>query len=218
MTSAAARDLVQLSSQRGCAHILVDIGGVLVPDTWEHMVDDPAKELQRALGVPRHQLAAVAERIWPFFATARAATTREWFIALCDELGAHTCEEYPDIAAIQRRVAKPFPSSDGLLASLISRGLSVGIISDNTRFWYEYQEQELGLGDLDLHPFLLSFELGIRKKDHPTGLYDLAKELVDPTITLVVDDRLPNLERAAQLGFRTCLARVSPGGAEFEPF
>jgi hypothetical protein len=82
-------------------------------------------------------------------------------------------------------------------------GCVVGTASDNTSFWFDAQDAVMGLTEVaepDL--VLLSFREGVSKR-RSDGLYARLAARVEPSQTIVVDDREPNLARARELGFRS---------------
>lgn len=179
--------------------VLFDLGGVLTPDPWQTLVLTPGRGLADRLGIDRGRAAAAAQRLWNRYVVQAHADEREYWRELGDAIGM----SIPDrlVSALDSELLRPNREADALLASLAERHVRVGVVSDNTTFWYEKQARLIGLDRfVDSSLLFLSFRLGVTKGDVP-GLFEIAAASVDPDVALVVDDREECVRRARMLGF-----------------
>lgn len=156
----------------------------------------PVVGIAATLGIDGAQEAAA--RVWDAFARSETVEDK-WWRALGDELG-HAIP-LDRVREAEERLLQPYRWAAPLLDGLADAVDRLGIVSDNTSFWFDKQDQMLGLARRQIDPLLLSFRSGLRKSDRPRGLYDVAAEMCDPAMTLVVDDRDRNVERAREAGF-----------------
>ena len=194
VTSATALDALvgALAAQGQCRWLLLDIGGVLFPDPWETLISAPAVGLAAQLRSPR--LAEVAYELWETY-SVRPSSELEYWADLARLAGLAIP---PDV--VRRAEAdslRPYPWAAKLLRSTAAH---LGLISDNTSFWYEKQARALALDSAELLVRFVSCELGATKRTRPQGLYDIAAAVLDGSRVVVVDDRLHNVERATQAG------------------
>ncbi len=197
--------------------VLLDIGGVLYVDPWQTVIlspNEPGLGLADQLGLDHQLVAEVAEELWPTFATQPLEEDDYWS-QLSRGVSALTnrpVEFPPDLVAeTSDRLLRPLPHAWSLLRrtrALLAEADSrrIGVITDNTTFWYRRQYRDLYLSffveSTDVE--FVSAELGFRKPDHP-GLYGRAAESCDPATTLIIDDRRKNLDHAASFGFHVLL-------------
>jgi putative hydrolase of the HAD superfamily len=89
-----------------------------------------------------------------------------------------------------------------LAASLAARGTTVACLSNDVREWSQLLRERHGL-DRDIHTWIVSGEVGIRKPDD--GIYDAltGRTGIAAGEWTLIDDREANLDAAARLGFRT---------------
>lgn len=180
------------------ATVLFDLGGVLFPDPWETVVLTPGVGVADRLRLDRERAAAAGSALWPRF-SRRAETEEAWWEAFEREVGVAIPRDL--VARVSTSLLVPLPAGLGLLATARASGCRLGVITDNTAFWFPRQARALDL-DAWAEPDLryVSSERGVGKRD---GLFEMAASEVDPRATLVVDDRDHNLERARACGFRT---------------
>lgn len=181
--------------------VLLDVGGVLYVDPWETILFGPGQHgggLVAALGLDRAQTEAAALAIWPRFAT-RESSEEEYWQALGDLIRRQLPLDL--IRDISKRVLRPKSRAVSVLDEV--QGRKLGVISDNTTFWYRRQRADLQLSGL-VRPELefVSSDAGRQKPCSPS-LFDFAVERCDPASTLIVDDRLKNVYAARAVGFHT---------------
>jgi FMN phosphatase YigB (HAD superfamily) len=188
--------------------VFFDIGGVLAPDCWETLLVAPGKGLATRLGVPASMLVAAARPLWPRYAVRRSSEIDYW-----TELGEATGQRISIdmVREAQRDLIVPNPFSIEALEHARRTGLRIGVISDNTPFWYNQQAQLLDLERYaDSELIFLSFERGVLKSSRPHSLFRVAAEAIDPASALVVEDRSKHIHEARAAGFATYYCRRHP--------
>ena len=186
--------------------VLFDLGGVLFPDPWETLLLTPEVGIADQLGMDQERARRAGAEIWPAHATTRTDEAAYW-----SDFARLTGTKVPADLLTTTRQALMHPNPDArlLLDGAVMVGADVGIISDNTSFWFAMQASALRLSSYaDEKLTFLSFEIGVRKAN---GLYDVAAQRVGSARTLVVDDRPHNLERAERAGFSS--SRYTMGAA-----
>jgi putative hydrolase of the HAD superfamily len=178
--------------------VIFDLGGVLVTDIWEPLRD----WLVARYGLARPDVEAFGKAVvWdPEFA-CRPDHTDE--AVLYDRIiRRFNLPITPD--AMADRVGgfvRPIPGMMDRLRDLKGRGLTVGICSNNTEFWYARQRDVLGLEDhVDPGRIVLSCRAGEKKKNAKIFRDAVAAVETDAAACLFVDDRIKNVEAAAALG------------------
>lgn len=193
-------------------YVLLDIGGVLVDDVWERMLLDPEAGLAARHGVDRAAVEAVGREVWGTV-SRRAATEQQWWSGIESGLDREIAEgERQELRALVRADAR----ARAALERVCEAGSRLGVVSDNTSFWWAWQLDLASVSDLVEPPLrFLSCERGTGKSDVP-GLLELALSSVPPEATVLVDDRVRNLERAAALGAATLHMAFGTGTAHAE--
>lgn len=188
-----------LEVPEGVDTVLLDIGNVLASDYWETLLLTPDLGLADVLHLDRERVKSVGIRLWQDFCRA-PAEERTYWTRLSEELGVPITDDH--LSQVEH-LPHANPRVSEILADLQQRELRIGLISDNTSFWYAKQAALIGFGQtLDEDLVLLSFERGVSKSDSP-GLLELAAAVATPSRTLVVDDRSANLSAAGRIGFHT---------------
>ncbi|MFD0483245.1 HAD family hydrolase [Kineococcus sp. GCM10028916] len=181
--------------------VLFDLGGVLCSDPWETICLTPVVGLADSLGLPRSLVEAAGLALWDRFSLA---PTEEWLY--WQDFSAAVGVQFPRdlITAVAGRTLQINPFAHRLLdvAKVATRG-RVGILSDNTTFFYARQSKQLELNSwVDPTLRFLSCELGVGKGSKNRGLLEVAAEVLSPEEVVFVDDRPHNIQRAHNLGFR----------------
>jgi FMN phosphatase YigB (HAD superfamily) len=116
------------------------------------------------------------------------------------------------------------PAASATLETLRKLRIRLGVVSDNTAFWYRKQAELIGLErHVDPDLVFLSYRFGVQKDlGGGASLFEVALRRIDPTVTLVIDDRAHNVRRAHEYGFQvmrysmeeedSLLARMAEGG------
>lgn len=180
--------------------LMLDVGGVLYGDPWETLLLTPGAGLADRLGLDPVAVHRAGTVLWPRYARSIRPAGEYWA-----ELGERLGVRIPPglVAELEETLLRPSPHAAELLRHAAARYDRIGLISDNTAFWYPWQAAELRLDDiLDPGLVFLSYLRGTAKADRP-GLYGIAACHVEPHRTVVIDDRAHNLRRAAELGFHT---------------
>lgn len=196
-----------LPSIDGVDTILFDLGGVLFPDPWETVVLTPGTGIADRLGLDRARAQAAGPALWPHFSRT-IDTEAAWWTAFGEQVGRPIPPE--TVAAVSHDLIAPFPAGLRLVAEARTSGRRIGVITDNTAFWYPIQARAIAIADwADPGLCYASHERGVGKKD---GLFEIAAIETDPARTLVVDDRDHNIARAMSCGFRTFVFRGATAG------
>ncbi|WP_066375155.1 hypothetical protein [Herbidospora mongoliensis] len=181
--------------------VLFDVGGVLTVDPWQALWLTPGDGIADRLGLDHDQVDRVGEDLWPQYSLRAREEADYW-----RDFGAALGRDIPAdvVTAAEGSTLRTDPAASRVVSLLVSRQISVGFISDNTSFWFPKQMSLLGevVRTWPTHRYL-SYLLGVSKQSTGTGLYEIAARSLDPSRTLVVDDRAHNIDRAASAGFQT---------------
>jgi FMN phosphatase YigB (HAD superfamily) len=177
--------------------VLLDIGGVLADDVWERLLLDERTGLAARRGLDPDVVAAEGRALWAW-ASRQPVAESDYWSELARRLGIHITDD--EVAALEATI-RGNPEARSLRSGLCEQNRRVGLLSNNTAFWWQKQLHSAGTPDLSASdPRFLSFQHGVTKSDRP-GLLELAATVVVPARTVVVDDREAVLLRAAELGF-----------------
>jgi len=168
-------------------------------DPWESLLLTPKRGLADRLGLDRHTVDKVARRLWVQYSSAEATEEAYWNdLALALDLQPH--KGLKDLVKkLEPELLLPNPRAFDILDRTRSRKIQIGVVSDNTAFWYGKQAQCLNLDNYLAPQLLFLSYLFHQNKD--AGLFGIAATRVEPTVTLVVDDKQRNIERAQGYGF-----------------
>lgn len=181
---------------RGIDTVFFDMGGVLAPDIWEGLMFKHG--LAQGSNWTEPTMAAHISGIWKRYSTMLDGQESDFWGEVSESTGLVI-----DDSCLQeaRKLLSANADADRTFEFLKNQGKRIGIISDNTNFFYPQQVGLLG-GAIENYtdPTLrfLSHQAGVGKKD---GLLEIVASHVNPENALLVDDRQPNLDRAEQLGF-----------------
>ncbi|WP_416973152.1 HAD family hydrolase [Streptomyces sp. 4F14] len=179
--------------------VLFDLGDVLFCDPWETLLLTERTGLADRLGLDRTQVAEAGRKLWHRFSLSETSEQDYWK-ALSRRLGQPVSPFL--IRELEERLLTANPAAEALLSAAATH--RIGIVSNNTTFWYAKQAGRLRL-DKWIDPALvfLSCREGVSKGTPGQGLFERAAQHLDPAATLVVEDRPRNLSRARAAGFRT---------------
>lgn len=124
--------------------VLLDVGGVLVSDYWETILLTPEHGMVDRLGLDRARVEEVGLALWEVYCR-RDGTEADYWSDLGRELGMTVPASLP--AELDRLVTVA-PGARELLASLGERDVRLGVVSNNTAFWFPKQSALLGLETL----------------------------------------------------------------------
>jgi beta-phosphoglucomutase-like phosphatase (HAD superfamily) len=188
--------------------VLLDIGGVLAADSWEWLILTPTRGLADRFGLPRDVAEQVGKRLWRKYSLIPSTADQYW-----SEFAAAVSIAVPPpltISELEDELITASPTAFSLLSYLADRDLRIGVISDNTSFWYARQTAMLDLDSYVLPEVVyLSFEQR-RNKKADVSLFEIAARGLDAGRTLVVDDRRHNVERAQSFGFQAVQFAAMP--------
>ena len=177
--------------------VLFDIGGVLTPDPYETILLHEEHGLGHDLNLTKEELSKKLSVVWEKYATTENTSETEFWDEVNQTIGTKLREE--DIVTVRRKVIIPNSETNTVFSFLTDKGIRLGIISNNTSFFYELQASMLPIKKyIDANLIFLSQEEHCRKSD---GLFEVAAEALDPKSTFVIDDRFSNVEYAKKLGF-----------------
>jgi FMN phosphatase YigB (HAD superfamily) len=182
--------------------VLLDLGGVLTVDPWESLLLTAEVGGCARLGIEPAVLEPLAVSLWPRFATTHREEAQYW--SELEGLLGLTPGALGDLVGDLEELLRPNPRADEVLSAASEHPL--GLVSDNTSFFFPRQDRLLGLGGLaDPTLTFLSHEVGLSKSARP-GLFehvsaDLSARGYDLGQVLVVDNRVKHVEHAASLGF-----------------
>lgn len=183
--------------------VLFDIGGVLADDVWERMLLDPRDGLAARRGIDPARAHAAGRAVWPVV-SREPAQADDWWAAVEQRLDLTVAEaERAELLGLVQGNAEAREVFEEVRATSVE----IGVVSNNTSFWWRHQLTLAGVLDL-VQPELrlLSCEVGRSKSDEP-GLLETARGLLPEVRVLVVDDRQGNLDRAQRLGFEVLSSR-----------
>jgi FMN phosphatase YigB (HAD superfamily) len=179
--------------------VLFDLGGVLTPDPWQTILLTAGRGLVDSLGLDRSLVEQAGDALWPKYSRAPHSEDEYWTefaAAIGTDIPRQAVEEIKDALIVGN------PTFRSALADLETAGVRWGVISDNTQFWYAGQLRRLGIqGRVTEDLEFLSFRHGLSKTGTEPSLFDLAAAVLDPSLTLVVDDREKNIDAATATGF-----------------
>jgi FMN phosphatase YigB (HAD superfamily) len=186
--------------------VLFDLGGVLSNDIWEHVLFDHHNGLAPRGWLARRRWRRAAQAAWDQVSTKPDVTEEDFWHSFEAAVGVQITKAA--IQASEHRVIRANPEGHRLIAALKAAGLRVGIVSNNSAFWYPRQMAALGHPKIDPELIFLSNQTGRTKL---TGLYALAAEHIDPRTTLVIEDRPPFRKRARAAGFHVAGYNLTSG-------
>lgn len=187
--------------------VLFDLGGVLTPDPWETVLFHPDLGLLRDSRVSVADAARSMAAVWTDHAERPDAIAASFWAGAQQVF--HAQFTMADVSAVAQLAITANDEFGATTAALTSAGVRIGVISNNTPFFYEWQSDLLALPDVvDNSLSFLSHEQGISKG---SGLFELAAERISAGETVVVEDRLGNIDRAERCGFRTLHFELASG-------
>lgn len=202
-------------SESGVPHLIFDIGGVLAEDLAERLFPRIAEEH----GIPLETAEAERRRLWSEYAyrpvadaQQRADFEREHWRSFAEHTGLPFTEE------LHRRIEQataesivPVPGMRDLLDDLHHRGIPLAICSNQTAFWAHRLTESLRLEEVvprERIVFSCDAETQASKRDESGRMFRHMLQLLReprPGESWLIDDRWPNLQRAADFGIRGIL-------------
>ncbi|MET8974099.1 HAD-IA family hydrolase [Streptomyces sp. NPDC004539] len=186
-------------SQEPVSTVLFDLGDVLFRDPWETLLLTERTGLADRLGLDREKVAETGRKLWHRFSLTET-NEQDYWKALSRRLGQPVSPFL--IRELEEELLLANPAAETMLSAAADR--RIGIVSNNTTFWYAKQSGRLRLDKwIDPTLVLLSCREGVSKGTPGEGLFERAARHVDPATTLIVEDRPRNITRARSAGFRT---------------
>lgn len=178
--------------------VLFDLGGVLASDILDRTLFDRRFGLA-PFGARRVIWKQAAGSLWDEFAVLPHADELAFWQAYSGRVGEDV--SLAEARAAEAHILRVNHAASSIMPALREAGVRIGIVSDNTAFWYPRQMAMLKIQDfVDPKLTFLSFERRMKKLE---GLYALAARHVNPAETLVVEDRQLLRDAAARAGFAT---------------
>ncbi|WP_159031078.1 HAD family hydrolase [Streptomyces acidiscabies] len=194
--------------------VLFDLGDVLFRDPWETLLLTERTGLADRLGLDRAKVTETGRKLWHRFSLSETSEQDYWK-ALSRRLGQPVSPFL--IRELEEELLVVNPSAETML-STAAPGRRVGIVSNNTTFWYAKQSGRLRLDKwIDPDLVFLSCREGVSKGTPGEGLFERAATRVDPATTLVIEDRPRNVARAGSAGFRTLTYSFSASSGVIPP-
>lgn len=182
------------------SYVLLDIGGVLVSDPWESLLLSPGEGLADRMRLDRGRVRDVGKMLWNRYCT-RESTEDEYWSELSEQLNVKLPRYLID--DLEAHLLKPNRYLAEIYSALESFNDRVGLVTDNTSFWFAKECELIGLDKyVNSDLFFLSFRLGLKKNSNSHGLFDVAAARVDASTALVVDDRDHNVVQARRRRFK----------------
>lgn len=192
--------------------VIFDIGGVLAEDVWEHLLPCRKKSggVRDRFGLDPDLVDRVGVLLWAAFAhtpegqrtTWRELERRYWdlfiqFFWRKSPAAGASIDEFIELT--DKYIKLVDPGIPALVESLQSRGLKLGVCSNNNEFWFRRQ-----FGTLKLFRYfppegiVLSCRVGFSKSSPGYEMFDAAAKAlnVPHSSCIFVDDREPNIELA----------------------
>jgi FMN phosphatase YigB (HAD superfamily) len=179
--------------------ILFDMGGVLICDTWEAFLLTPHTGLADQLQLDRNTTSRVGHTLWEHYSTRQTREEDYW-----SDLGKALSINIPlsIVDYLESELLEANPKARESILEAKEAGFRIGIISNNTSFWFSKQVKLANIKDLiDPDLMFLSHNYGVQKKTPNRGLFHIAANIVDSNQTYVVDDNQNNIRIAQGLGF-----------------
>ena len=198
--------------------VIFDVGGVLAEDVWEHLLPCRKKAggIRDQFRLDRDQVHKVGLLLWAAFAhtpegqrtTWRELETRYWdmFIRFFWDKSPPPGASIDDfIRKTDEYIRLVDPGIPALLEDLQSKGLKLGVCSNNNEFWFRRQ-----FGNLKLFQYfppagiVLSCRVGFSKSSPGYEMFDAAVNAlnVPHSSCIFVDDREDNIKLAEARGMK----------------
>lgn len=175
--------------------VLFDIGGVLFTDPLRNIVKYVSEQTGKNPAMVRNAMRAK----WGMYKEARIDAGGFWQAGL-DKIGAKM-----DIEELNEKACNMIKEIDSMLLfakKLKENRYKLGIISNNTKEWFEYEKSKFRIDEI-FDAIVLSCDEQVSKPNE--RLYRICAEKLnlEPEECVYVDDKESNLEPAEKLGMKT---------------
>ncbi len=204
--------------------VVFDIGGVLAFDIWEHLFLDPEKGLAAILSLPPDEVKQMGLKMWEDFAYKSAKSEKEINALEIDywsQFKRHfrRQDSLDFFLARVEEFIRPVKNMLSLVQKLKENGIELAICSNNTEFFHKRLCEKLKLMDtFDPAKEVLSSRVGFSKTSENFEMFHRVEQVVSvhKNETVLVDDRIPNIERAIAFGMNAILfPAASEKGADY---
>lgn len=198
--------------ERRTPRLIFDIGGVLAEDLGERLFPRIAEEL----GLSPETAEAERKRLWARYATLPARTRqqleeyeREHWQSFAEQAGLRFNETFlRQMLRLTEQCIRPVPGMRKLIRDLHHSGVPLAICSNQTAFWARRLTQSLELEEV-IPPHRIVFscdeETRASKRSESGRMFSAVLHSLGeppPESCWLIDDRWPNLQRAAEFGIR----------------
>jgi FMN phosphatase YigB (HAD superfamily) len=181
--------------------VLFDCGSVIASDPWEAMWLTQEVGLTSRLNLDAEKVYDEGSEAFYKF-SVRPSTDDEFWGEFEKRLGVTLKREHKIGAEEATIQLNPFIQE--IFEAITNKQISIGLITNNTSTLFEIQKNKMGLLFNFIDPDLIftSQDTGCLKRKTKPDLFEYAKGHLDPSSTLVVDDREDNLFYADAFGFQ----------------
>ena len=178
--------------------VLFDIGNVLTDDGHDTYLTHPEHGLLLAHQFPNtDELTRIAQTFREYAVINKTNAVDFWHDINSILKTSFTAQ---DIAAATRRARSINPEFTTVFKMLKNLNIAIGVISNSLDFLYKELSSALSLANyVDQNLFFLSHQRGVLKSN---GLFELAAKQLEPSSTLIIEDRAKNAAYARKLGFK----------------
>ena len=190
--------------------VILDVGGVLARDIWEHMFDD----LAASYALDRAELEKAGRLLWETFAYVPEAPANTWrdmerrywelFLLIC------RCRQLSvdQLIALTDRYIVPIEGMREIVEKLHARGTPLVICSNNNEIWWPRQAERLELARFfPDSKLVLSSRVGAPKDSRGLEMFRAAVAAAGAPAAacFFADDRQMNVDRAKSYGIDAVL-------------
>lgn len=198
--------------------VIFDVGGVLADDIWEHLLPcrDKVGGIRDKFGLNKEEVHKIGKLLWGVFAhtpevpraTWRDLERRYWklfinFFWPREPPAGASIDEF--IQMTGRYIKMVDPEMPNLLGTLLTRGISLGVCSNNNEFWFRRQFSQLNLYQyFSPSKVILSCRVGASKSSKGYEMFHAAVDAmnVHKSRCCFIDDRPENIDRATTFGLK----------------
>jgi FMN phosphatase YigB (HAD superfamily) len=190
--------------------LILDVGGVLAFDVWEHLLLDKNEGIASTYNLDEQKTIQAGSVLWEQFAYQSSSDWRQLEIDYWTQFNNLLGSTIPigEILQLTDKFIKPVEGMAGLLEALVSQNIDLAICSNNTEFWFERQSQKLGLAKyVSPERIILSCRIGASKSSSLFEMFEKAVSSlgVSKSECVFIDDRVESISRAIEYGLPSIL-------------
>jgi len=193
--------------------VIFDIGGVLSYDVWENVLLDPCTWIAVEYNLDRERVFKLAHDLLPLYLFRSSQSDGDW-IDHEKEYWEHFIAEFKlklttdYFIEKSERYYRAINGMGELIQSLKTRGIGLGICSNNTEFWFRRQFSKLDLfSHFAAESVILSCRIGVAKTSPGFEMFRAATNSLnlDKSECIFIDDRVDNVEYSLRFGMPSIL-------------